>query len=43
MKDKNQVLTVACKLLVTPDQAIVIDELYHGKINDEISAERRVA
>lgn len=27
MKDKNQVLTVACKLLVTPDQAIVIDEL----------------
>jgi putative transposase len=27
MKDKNQVLTVACKLLVSPEQAITIDEL----------------
>lgn len=27
MKDKNQVLTVACKLLATPEQAIIIDDL----------------
>jgi putative transposase len=27
MKDKNQVLTVACKLLVLPEQAVIIDEL----------------